>query len=428
MEPAPSAAVRGDGRRDASPSDRRRQGASRAGCQAGDLAPGRPSARALLPHVHFRRSLPSCTGRSSQHQFEAHETVPPPRVPPSTGPGVGGVGLPAPQCRNRAPGDGAGTHASRALPLAPAPDATPPEGPTFDRAALEVLAGGRISSIFGPLFEPQDRYPRQVRMPEPPLLLADRVTRHRRRARHDGHRARSGRRPTCTADSWYLHDGRMPAGLMVESGQADLLLISWLGVDLLNKGERVYRLLGCELTYHGELARPGETLRYDIHVDGHASQGDVRLFFFHYDCRVGGELRAHRAQRAGGLLHGRGAAPVGRHAVGRRDATPDLRRRASIRRACACARRSFSAERGEGLRRGAGRRLLRAGFERARTHVRTPRIQAGRMLSARRGGRRFEPARRALGPRLPAGAARAAARPLVLRRATSRTTRACPAR
>ena len=31
-------------------------------------------------------------------------------------------------------------------------------------------------------------------------------------------------------------------------------------------------------------AEVGDTLVYDIHVDGHANQGDVRLFFFHYDC------------------------------------------------------------------------------------------------------------------------------------------------
>ena len=72
---------------------------------------------------------------------------------------------------------------------------------------------------------------------------------------------------------WYLHEGRMPAGIMIESGQADLLLISWLGVDFLNRGERVYRLLGCELTYHGELPRAGRHARYEIHVDGHAQPG-----------------------------------------------------------------------------------------------------------------------------------------------------------
>ena len=91
-------------------------------------------------------------------------------------------------------------------------------------------------------------------MPEPPLLLADRVM------AIEGEPGSMGLGTIWTETdvrpgAWYLHDGRMPAGIMIEAGQADLLLISWLGVDFLNKGERVYRLLGCELTYHGGLAR-----------------------------------------------------------------------------------------------------------------------------------------------------------------------------
>ena len=176
----------------------------------------------------------------------------------------------------------------------PAPDPVKTHvlpGPKYCRAELEVLAGGLISSVFGPEFAAQDGYARQVRMPEPPLLLADRVT------GIDAVPGSMGKGTLWTetdvrADSWYLdNEGRMPAGIMIESGQADLLLISWLGVDSLNKGERVYRLLGCDLTYHGGLPVPGDTLAYDIHVDGHATQGDVRLFFFHYDCHVRGEKR-----------------------------------------------------------------------------------------------------------------------------------------
>ena len=92
-------------------------------------------------------------------------------------------------------------------------------------------------------------------------------------------------------DSWYLNRGRMPAGIMIESGQADLMLISYMGADFLNQGERVYRLLGCELTYEDDLPKPGDTLCYEIHVDGHARQDDVRLFFFHYECLVAGQPR-----------------------------------------------------------------------------------------------------------------------------------------
>ncbi len=165
-----------------------------------------------------------------------------------------------------------------------------PKGPTFTYDDLLVHASGDICDIFGPLFERQRSFPRQVRMPEPPLLLAHRVT---------GIDAEPGVVGTGTvwtetdikADAWYLRDGRIPPGVMIEAGQADLFLISWMGADFANKGERIYRLLGCELTYRRGLPTVGDTLKYDIHIDGHANQGDVRLFFFHYDCRVDGDIR-----------------------------------------------------------------------------------------------------------------------------------------
>ncbi len=166
-----------------------------------------------------------------------------------------------------------------------------PRGPSFDREQLHTHAGGTISEIFGDLFCQQDGHAVQVRMPEPPLLLADRCTgidAEPGALAIAGHPAKG----TCWTetdireDSWWLHDGYMPTGIMVESGQADLFLISYLGADFLNEGERGYRLLGCEMTWQGDLPKIGESLVYDIHVDGHARQGDVRLFFFHYDCHI----------------------------------------------------------------------------------------------------------------------------------------------
>ncbi len=164
-------------------------------------------------------------------------------------------------------------------------------GPKFHRTQLEELASGKISNVFGPLFRQQDPYDIQVRMPEPPLLLCDRVT---------GIQGEAGSMSTgiiwtesdVKEDSWYLHNKRMPPGILIESGQADLLLVSWMGVDFRqNKGERAYRLLGCELTFHGEMPQPGDTLKYEIHLDNYASMGDVSLFFFHYDCHINGKLR-----------------------------------------------------------------------------------------------------------------------------------------
>jgi PfaB family protein len=155
------------------------------------------------------------------------------------------------------------------------------------REDLEYLAKGDISKLFGDTFAPQAHKLIQCRMPEPPLLLCDRVV------GIDAQPASMSPGTMWTetdvrADAWYTHCGRMPAGVMIESGQADLLLVSWLGIDLEINDGRAYRLLGCELTYRNDLPKAGDTLHYEIHIDGFAKHGGVRMFFFHYDCTVNG--------------------------------------------------------------------------------------------------------------------------------------------
>jgi 3-oxoacyl-(acyl-carrier-protein) synthase/3-hydroxymyristoyl/3-hydroxydecanoyl-(acyl carrier protein) dehydratase/1-acyl-sn-glycerol-3-phosphate acyltransferase len=290
---------------------------------------------------------------------------------------------PAPAAPAQRPSAPAASPAPQAPTAPPAlrsrPDVGEPlPGPKIDRAGLEILASGAISEVFGPAFARQDGFRRQCRMPEPPLLLADRVT---------GIDAVAGSMGLGTIwtetdvrhDSWYLHDGAMPAGVMIESGQADLLLISWLGVDWHNEGKRVYRLLGCDLTYHGGLPRPGETLQYDIHVDGHAKQGDIRLFFFHYDCRVAGQTRLSVRNGQAGfftdqeLADSNGVlwdAETGEHAANARVDAPAVR----------CAHTSFDRAQIEAFAQGDAHACFGPGFELAQTHVRTPRISPPPML------------------------------------------------
>jgi 3-hydroxymyristoyl/3-hydroxydecanoyl-(acyl carrier protein) dehydratase len=159
---------------------------------------------------------------------------------------------------------------------------------TFDRRQLEQFAAGRISELFGPRFAAQEGLRRQTRLPRPPLLLVDRVT------ALDAEPASMGTGTIWTetdvrAKSWFLDPvGRVPAGLLMEAGQGNLLLISWLGADLRNEDDRGVRLLGWELTFHGSLPGPGQTLRYQIRIDGHTDQGGVRLFSFSSGCSAGG--------------------------------------------------------------------------------------------------------------------------------------------
>lgn len=266
--------------------------------------------------------------------------------------------------------------------IQPPPAAVPtlgtPIGPTFSRQDLEVHAGGVISTIFGDMFTVQDGYARQVRMPEPPLLLADRVT---------GIDAEPGSMKTgtiwtetdVTPDSWYLHQGHMPTGVLIEAGQADLMLISWLGVDFTNRGDRVYRLLGCDLTLHGPLPCPGETLQYRIVLDGHAAQGDIRLMFFHYDGFVNGERRVSvRQGQAGFFTDGELAdsdgclwTPQGQDIV----ANPRL-----AAPVVTPTKTSYTPSEVRAFSDGRPWECFGPGFERTQTHTRTPRIANGRML------------------------------------------------
>ncbi len=249
---------------------------------------------------------------------------------------------------------------------------------SFSRAELETLASGSIASVFGPLFAAQEGYRRQVRMPMPPLLLADRVTRLVGAPASHGTGA-IWTQTDITPDAWYLHHGRMPAGIVVEAGQADLLLCSWLGADLKNRGERVYRLLGCDLVFHDHLPGVGETLDYEIHLTGHAELGGVRLFFFHSECSRGGRpLISVRNGQAGFFSDAELAASEGvlwspesaedRPAQGRVDVT-----------LTPSARRSFDEEAVRQFTEGRLFDCFGPGFELGASHTRSPGIPDGNM-------------------------------------------------
>ena len=263
-------------------------------------------------------------------------------------------------------------------PRAPCPVPRAPAPVRFPRAALETHAGGRISEIFGAAFAGQDGYARQVRMPQPPLLLCDRVI------AIDGEPMRMGKGRIVTETdvanhAWAVHAGRLPAGVMIEAGQADLMLISWLGVDALNRGERVYRLLGCELTYHGDLPRADDTLHFDIVLDGHAAQGDVRLMFFHYDCVNAGRAQLSvRGGQAGFFTDAELAASAGCLWSPESQAIVEAPRLDPP--AVACTRRALPRAALEAFAAGDAAACFGEGFALARTHTRTPSIHAGRML------------------------------------------------
>ncbi|MFM2161917.1 MAG: hypothetical protein RLZZ383_1429, partial [Pseudomonadota bacterium] len=313
-----------------------------------DVVPAVPAAVVVPPRAVAAPAEPAVKAASST------EGPPPPQGPQSQGPlGIALTPRPRPH---------------QALP-----------GLKLDRQGLAVHASGTISSIFGPSFASQDGYTRQVRMPEPPLLLADRLV------GVDATPGVLGRGTLWTetdvrADSWFLHQGRIPAGVFIEAGQADLMLISYMGIDDHNQSDRVYRLLGCDLTYHAPLPTVGDTVQYDIHVDGHANTGPVRLFFFHYDGvdQTGARRISVRNGQAGFFTDAElddSAGILWTPETGTFDASARL-----DPPPVACTRRQFTRAHLEAFADGDAYACFGPGWEYARPHSDTPRIQKPPML------------------------------------------------
>lgn len=161
-------------------------------------------------------------------------------------------------------------------------------GRSWNREAVEASGRGEMSAFFGEAFREQDQYERQVRLPAAPLLLVDRITGIDADAGVEG----AGviwTETDISENGWYTHCGLIRPGPLIECGQADLTLIGWMGADLKNQSERVYRLLGCEITFHeGGLPNAGDTLKFQIEITQHATFAGVRMFFFQYDCSANG--------------------------------------------------------------------------------------------------------------------------------------------
>ena len=159
----------------------------------------------------------------------------------------------------------------------------------WDEADLLEFAVGSVAKVFGPEFG-VDRRVRQARpAPAPPYHFVTRVTELSGKT-GEFEPATITTEYDVPEDAWYAVDGGVPPAVTVEAGQCDLLLVSYLGIDFRNKGERVYRLLDSTLIFRGNLPRVGQTLRYDISIDRFVHQGDTTLFFFSYKCYADGEL------------------------------------------------------------------------------------------------------------------------------------------
>ncbi|OGH09842.1 MAG: hypothetical protein A2600_11940 [Candidatus Lambdaproteobacteria bacterium RIFOXYD1_FULL_56_27] len=159
----------------------------------------------------------------------------------------------------------------------------------WDERDLMEFASGKVAPVFGPEFGPIDGYGPRVRLPLPPYLLVNRVV-ELQATPGEFKPSKIVTEYDVPKGAWYAVDGQIPWAVAVEAGQCDLVLISYLGIDFEAKGQYLYRLLDCTLTFMGEMPQEGQTMRYEIYIDSFARHGHNLLFFFHYDCFVEGRL------------------------------------------------------------------------------------------------------------------------------------------
>jgi 3-hydroxymyristoyl/3-hydroxydecanoyl-(acyl carrier protein) dehydratase len=175
-------------------------------------------------------------------------------------------------------------------PAAPSEPFGPPHSPAalFDRRQCLQLAVGSVAAVLGPDFQEVDRLPTRVRLPDEPLMLVDRILSLEGTPRS----LQAGRIVTehdIQPGAWHLDRGRAAPCIVMEAGQADLVLSGYLGVDFVTRGLAVYRLLDATVTFRRGLPGAGVVLHYDIRITGFFRQGTTILFRFEFDATISGE-------------------------------------------------------------------------------------------------------------------------------------------
>lgn len=158
----------------------------------------------------------------------------------------------------------------------------------YPRAMCIEFARGLAQNVLGPEFADVDTYEVRVRLPDEPLMLADRIM--------EINAAKGVLGPgsmitehDVKPDAWYLDGGHAPVCIAVEAGQADLFLSAYMGIDKLVQGRRAYRLLDAVVEFHRELPAPGEIIAYHINIERFFRHGATYLFCFNFTGYIGAQ-------------------------------------------------------------------------------------------------------------------------------------------
>jgi PfaB family protein len=168
----------------------------------------------------------------------------------------------------------------------------------FDEAEVLEVAQGKLANVFGKEYEVIDQLPRCTRVPMPPYLFISRVTRID---------AKRGELEDCFIETeydipqgaWYSSNGYMPCAVALEASHSNIFLMSYIGIDFMTQGKRVYRALGGTITFMDSLPREGQTMRCEVTIHDFSRMGETILFTFIHKAFVGNQQFVQMECKAG---------------------------------------------------------------------------------------------------------------------------------
>jgi len=147
----------------------------------------------------------------------------------------------------------------------------------WDRDQILEITGGSPSKVWGSKYAALDSMKVRARMPMPPFLFVDRVT---------GIDAEFGvLRPSwietetdITDDCIMLTSEHMiTPTLLAESSHSAILLMSYMGIDLISGGGLGYRILNTQGEYHDDIPLLGETVHSRLEFTDFINSGSMTL-------------------------------------------------------------------------------------------------------------------------------------------------------
>eukprot|EP00924_Labyrinthula_sp_SR-Ha-C_P004517 snap_masked-scaffold_1-processed-gene-2.40-mRNA-1 protein AED:1.00 eAED:1.00 QI:0/-1/0/0/-1/1/1/0/443 len=154
----------------------------------------------------------------------------------------------------------------------------------LDYQDLLEFAEGKVGAVFGKDFAQVDSYERRIRLPTREYLLIDKVTQINAEPKKFVTGSSITSELHIPENYEFSHGGDIPLAILVEAGQCEVLLSSYLGIDFQLKGKKFYRLLDTNLSF-SSYAKEGETLKYEIRVTDVQRKGkEIVLFKYEFDC------------------------------------------------------------------------------------------------------------------------------------------------